>query len=272
MIGQHIDGNLEGIESEPEIEVIEDAIVQKEHEEDTTKVDCDEIEYYDSDDHDEQKKVTEILVGNFNDEFELLWDYANELRAKNPSSTIKMAVKRKKESESYEFSFWEIVKATIEKESEDKFEAPFKKDEKAAMELKSKSPKHWTKAFFECHSKFDMVGVRVIPIKHNIGLGLQPQVWGPEALVVRYRLHKWNPSWKQNYGLLVKRKFDQNKKCGVQWQIVWNDDNGCEKLATNWLTMYTCLFCLRHMGGEPDDYVDQYYQKEMYMKAYVSWS
>ncbi|MBA0576556.1 hypothetical protein Golob_024851, partial [Gossypium lobatum] len=105
----------------------------------------------------EQKKVTEILAGNFNDEFELLWDYANELRAKNPSSTIKMAVKRKKEIESYEFSFWEIVKATIEKDSEDKFEAPFKKDEKVAEELKSKSPKHWTKAFFDCHSKFDMV-------------------------------------------------------------------------------------------------------------------
>ncbi|MBA0678689.1 hypothetical protein Goari_020015, partial [Gossypium aridum] len=174
-------------EFEPEIEVIEDAIVQKEHEEDTTKVDCDEIEYYDSDDHDEQKKVTEILAGNFNDEFELLWDYANELRAKNPSSTIKMAVKRKKEIESYEFSFWEIVKATIEKDSEDKFEAPFKKDEKVAEELKSKSPKHWTKAFFNCHSKLDMAEGRnpsQIPIKHNIGLGLQPQVRGPEALVV----------------------------------------------------------------------------------------
>ncbi|KAH1115306.1 hypothetical protein J1N35_008684 [Gossypium stocksii] len=195
MIGQHIDGNLKGIESEPEIEVIEDVMVQKEHEEDTTK---------------------------------------------------------KKESESCEFNFWEIVKATTEKELEDKFEAPFKKDEKAAKELKSNSPKHWTKAFFECHRvKGEGRSLSQIPIKHNTGLGLQPQVQGLKALVVReafnfsimeemykstitmleetkVKKRQFCKSWKQNYGLLVKRRFDQNKKDGVQGQIVWNDDNGCE--------------------------------------------
>ena len=34
--------------------------------------------------------------------------------------------------------------------------------------------------------------------------------------------------WKNNYGPLVKTKFDVQKKEGIEWQLVWNDDNGCE--------------------------------------------
>ncbi|MFQ6655378.1 hypothetical protein Gotur_025959 [Gossypium turneri] len=38
--------------------------------------------------------VKDKLAGNFVEEFVVLWDYANELRLKNPRSTIKMAVNR----------------------------------------------------------------------------------------------------------------------------------------------------------------------------------
>ncbi|KAG8496299.1 hypothetical protein CXB51_009241 [Gossypium anomalum] len=253
MIGQDINGNLEGIESEPEIEVIGDAVVQKEHEEDTTKVDCDEIEYYDSDDHEgcffkrrhchpkifkgsrkelkivtngskhirvkcvastkclsriftiysrsisnykgpsknelkeiqrrvaselhtSKKKVSEILAGNCNDEFELLWDCANELRAKNPSSTIKMVVKRVTPDSSLHFKRFYI--------------------------------------YFDALKRGWKEGCRLIlvAVGRDVNNQMYPIVW---AII-------------KNYGLSVKRKFDQNKKDGVQWQIVWNDDNGCE--------------------------------------------
>ncbi|MBA0707485.1 hypothetical protein Golax_019528 [Gossypium laxum] len=38
--------------------------------------------------------VKDKLAGNFEEEFVVLWDYADELRLKNPGSTIKMAVNR----------------------------------------------------------------------------------------------------------------------------------------------------------------------------------
>ncbi|KAK8713054.1 hypothetical protein V6N13_148281 [Hibiscus sabdariffa] len=38
--------------------------------------------------------VSSRLAGNVKEEFVNLWDYADELRAKNPGSTIKMAVNR----------------------------------------------------------------------------------------------------------------------------------------------------------------------------------
>ncbi|KAH1039692.1 hypothetical protein J1N35_041435 [Gossypium stocksii] len=92
-----------------------------------------------------------------------------------------------------------------------------------------------------------------------------------------------------NCGPLVKKKLDQNKKDGVKWQTVWNGDNGCEvkkdrKQYTVNIEERTCncrscqltgLPCLHdyaaiwHMGGEPDDYLDQFYHKETYEKSYA---
>ncbi|MBA0680407.1 hypothetical protein Goari_012103, partial [Gossypium aridum] len=41
-----------------------------------------------------KKIVNEKTVGNYKEEFGLLWDYAYELRSKMPGSTIKMVVQR----------------------------------------------------------------------------------------------------------------------------------------------------------------------------------
>ncbi|MBA0636029.1 hypothetical protein Godav_000115, partial [Gossypium davidsonii] len=41
-----------------------------------------------------KKMVKDKLVGNFVQKFAMLWDYVDELRLKNPRSTIKMAVNR----------------------------------------------------------------------------------------------------------------------------------------------------------------------------------
>ncbi|MBA0692562.1 hypothetical protein Goari_010114 [Gossypium aridum] len=41
-----------------------------------------------------KKMVNDNLAGNFIQEFALSWDYADELRLKNPRSTIKMTVNR----------------------------------------------------------------------------------------------------------------------------------------------------------------------------------
>ncbi|MBA0722753.1 hypothetical protein Golax_003404, partial [Gossypium laxum] len=40
--------------------------------------------------------------------------------------------------------------------------------------------------------------------------------------------------WKQNYGPLVKAKFDSTKKDCVKWQLIWNGENGCEMRKVNY--------------------------------------
>ncbi|KAK8572825.1 hypothetical protein V6N12_028865 [Hibiscus sabdariffa] len=100
---------------------------------------------------------------------------------------------------------------------------------------------------------------------------------------------KFCKSWKQNYGPLVKRKFDQNKKDNIEWNLVWNGDNGCEvkkgrkQYIVNLQDMicscrswqFTGLPCphacyaIWNIGGDLDDYLDQCYHKNTYMKAYA---
>ncbi|KAK9017093.1 hypothetical protein V6N11_079579 [Hibiscus sabdariffa] len=87
----------------------------------------------------------------------------------------------------------------------------------------------------------------------------------------------------------VKKTFDQSKKDGIDWQMVWNDENGCEvkrgrkqyimnileRICSCRSWQITGLPCphaccaIWHMGGDPDDYLDQYYHKQTYMKAYA---
>ncbi|KAK8582463.1 hypothetical protein V6N13_069240 [Hibiscus sabdariffa] len=202
----------------------------------------------------------------------------------------------RKKLKSYEFDFWEIVKASIEREWEDKFEALTQKDELVAKDLKSKSPKHWTKAFFGCHSKCDMVDDNICEAFNSSILEARYKSIITMLGEIRVKLmtrivekRKFCKSWKQNYGPLVKRKFDQNKKDSIEWNMVWNGDNGCEvkkgrkqyivKLqdricrCRSWqLTGLPCphaCCAIWHMGGDPDDYLDQCYHKNTYMKAYA---
>ncbi|PPS12691.1 hypothetical protein GOBAR_AA07943 [Gossypium barbadense] len=96
-----------------------------------------------------KKMAKDKLARNFVEEFAMLWDYVDELRLKNPRSTIKMAVNRitpespgleiaindilprvehkncvrhvllnyygRKKAKAFEFAFWKIVKSTTER-------------------------------------------------------------------------------------------------------------------------------------------------------------
>ncbi|OMO89154.1 Transposase, MuDR, plant [Corchorus olitorius] len=91
-----------------------------------------------------KKLVRDEIAGNYIDQYKLIWDYANELRVKNPGSTIKgldttiiqvlpAAEHRncarhvysnwngKKLGRPFEAMYWNIVKATTERQSEDRF-------------------------------------------------------------------------------------------------------------------------------------------------------
>ncbi|KAK8694127.1 hypothetical protein V6N13_071684 [Hibiscus sabdariffa] len=202
----------------------------------------------------------------------------------------------RKKVKSYEFDCWEIVKATTEREWEDKIEALTQKDELVAKDLKSKSPKYWTKAFSGCHSKCDMVDNNICEAFNSSILEARYKSIITMLEEIKVKLmtrivdkRKFCESWKHNYGPLLKKKFDQSKKDDIEWQIVWNGENGCEvkkgrkqyivnileRICSCRSWQITGLPCphaccaIWHRSGDPDDYLDQYYHKQTYMKAYA---
>ncbi|KAK8633758.1 hypothetical protein V6N13_014596 [Hibiscus sabdariffa] len=233
-----------------------------------------------------KKRVNEKLFGNFKEEFAMLWDYADELRLKNPDL-----------NDGFGFTIIsDQQNATTKRGWEDKIEALTQKDELVAKDLKSKSPKHWTKAFFGCHSKCDMVNNNICEAFNSSILEARYKSIITMLEEIRVKLitrivdkRKFCESWKHNYGHLVKKTFDQSKKDGIDWQMVWNDENGCEvkrgrkqyimnileRICSCRSWQITGLPCphaccaIWHMGGDPDDYLDQYYHKQTYMKAYA---
>ncbi|KAH1047902.1 hypothetical protein J1N35_038686 [Gossypium stocksii] len=94
--------------------------------------------------------------------------------------------------------------------------------------------------------------------------------------------------WKQNYGPLVKAKFDANKKDYVEWQLIWYGENGYELRnesyqytvdlsqricsCRSWQISgipcsYACA-AMYHLGLQPDEYKHKYYHIDTYKKAY----
>ncbi|KAH1108200.1 hypothetical protein J1N35_011968 [Gossypium stocksii] len=155
---------------------------------------------------------------------------------------------------SYECDFWQIVKCTTEREWEDLCSALEKKDKDAYDNLMKKSPKMWTRAFLGTTYKSDIVDNNlceafnssiVKPRFKSIIRMLEDIKTKIMTRIVQKR--KLCNRWKQNYGLLVKAKFDANKKDRVELQLIWNGEN-------RWL--------------QPDEYLHEYYHIDTYKKAY----
>ncbi|PPD97316.1 hypothetical protein GOBAR_DD05661 [Gossypium barbadense] len=83
--------------------------------------------------------------------------------------------------------------------------------------------------------------------------------------------------------LLMKAKLDANKKDCVEWQLMWNGENGCELRKGSY--QYTVDLSQRiwqisgipcshacavmyHLGLQPDEYLLEYYHIDTYKKAY----
>ncbi|KAK9043573.1 hypothetical protein V6N11_071909 [Hibiscus sabdariffa] len=115
---KHVETDSDSVEDETQPEIRKEIMVEEENVETTCEVDENETDYFDSDDHrslgssnndehdDDARRKTRFpntcrraknlvslnLAGNVKEEFVNLWHYANELRAKNPGSTIKITV------------------------------------------------------------------------------------------------------------------------------------------------------------------------------------
>ncbi|XVF50096.1 hypothetical protein PTKIN_Ptkin04bG0067200 [Pterospermum kingtungense] len=94
--------------------------------------------------------------------------------------------------------------------------------------------------------------------------------------------------WKNNCGPLIKKKFDEIKKEGVEWEMHWNGEKGYEvkkgrlqyimdmkkKMSScrSWqLTGIPCphVCCaILNDEGNPDDFLDKWYHAQTFSKAF----
>ncbi|XVF85705.1 hypothetical protein PTKIN_Ptkin17bG0138200 [Pterospermum kingtungense] len=94
--------------------------------------------------------------------------------------------------------------------------------------------------------------------------------------------------WRHNYGHLIKKRFDEYKKDGVEWSVHWNGEGGCEvkkrrlQYTVNlkkkqcscrgWQLSgipYAHACCaIWHDEGDLDDYVSKWFHPQTFLKAY----
>ncbi|XVF59285.1 hypothetical protein PTKIN_Ptkin07bG0263300 [Pterospermum kingtungense] len=194
-----------------------------------------------------------------------------------------------------EFAFWDIVKSTTEREFEENFKVLEKLDATAAESLRSKNPKQWCKAFFGTHSKTDAVennlceafNSSILLARHKSIISMLEDI----RVRVMERIEEkriFCSKWKNSYGPLIKEKFDDSKKEGVDWQVRWNGEKGCEvkkgnkqytvdlpkKLCScrSWqLTGIPCphaCCAIWNDGKNPDDFIHKWYNPQTFMRAF----
>ncbi|OMO51020.1 Transposase, MuDR, plant [Corchorus capsularis] len=160
---------------------------------------------------------------------------------------------------------------------------------------RDKHPRQWTRAFQSEHSKCDFVDNNVcesfnsviVDARMKSIISLLEEI---REQTMRRILQKraFGSSWKNNYGPLIKHKFDKQKKEAIYWRMCWESENGCEvKRGRMKFTVHlknrTCdcrawqlsgipcahaCSAIWHLRGEPDEYLHPCYHKETYLKAY----
>ncbi|MFQ6629079.1 hypothetical protein Gotur_006494, partial [Gossypium turneri] len=101
-----------------------------------------------------------------------------------------------------------IVKCTTKREWEDLCLALKKKDK------------------YSCNNLCEAFNSSIVEARFKSIIRMLEDIRTKMTRIVQKR--KLCDGWKQNYGPFVKAKFDANKKDCIEWQLIWNGENGCE--------------------------------------------
>ncbi|KAG8481417.1 hypothetical protein CXB51_026252 [Gossypium anomalum] len=187
----------------------------------------------------------------------------------------------RKLGKSYECDFWKIVKYVTEREWKDLCSALEKKDNDTYDNLMKKSPKMWTKAFLGTTCKSDIVdnnlceafNSSIVEARFKSIIKILKHI--RTKMITRIvQKRKLCNGWNQNYGSLVKAKFDANKKDCVEWQLIWNGENGCELRKGSYQYTRSGIPCshacaaMYRLRLQSDEYLHECYHIDAYNKAY----
>ncbi|KAH1072701.1 hypothetical protein J1N35_025029 [Gossypium stocksii] len=145
------------------------------------------------------------MAGNHKEEFGLLWDYAHELRSKMPQSSIKMAVQRVTVDSLPHFKRYYVCFNALKK--------CWKAGCRPLIGLDG------------CFLKGPVKSEFLTTVGRDANNQMFPIAW----VVVKV---EYTDSWAWFLSLLSTdlglemAKFDANKKDCVEWQLIWNGENG----------------------------------------------
>ncbi|KAG8499394.1 hypothetical protein CXB51_005973 [Gossypium anomalum] len=165
-----------------------------------------------------------------------------------------------------------------------------KKDKDVYDNLMKKFPKMWTRAFLGTTCKSDIVDNNLCEAFNSniVEARFKSIIRMLEDIRTKIMTRKYKKGSYQNYGPLVKAKFDANKKDCVEWQLIWNGENGCELRKGSYqytvdLSQRICscrswqisgipcshaCAAMYHLRLQPDEYLHEYYHIDTYKKAY----
>ncbi|MBA0670276.1 hypothetical protein Goklo_023942, partial [Gossypium klotzschianum] len=175
------------------------------------------------------------------------------------------------------------------------YESLENRDKDAYDNLMKKSPKIWIRAFLETTCKSDIVdnnlceafNSSIVEARFKSIIRMLEDI-RTKMMTRIVQKRKLCNGWKQNYGPLVKTKFDANKKDCVEWQLIWSGENICELRKGSYqytvnLSQRICSYrswqisgipcshgcaTMYHLGLQPDEYLHEYYHNDTYKKAY----
>ncbi|KAL6499181.1 hypothetical protein OROHE_026209 [Orobanche hederae] len=192
---------------------------------------------------------------------------------------------------------WRAAKATRVVDFDKVMEELKQKDEKAYEWLEKRPPQHWSKAHFETSSKSDLIlnnlsesyngsitRQRALPILHmleGIRMQLMEKIGEKGQKMMKYR-GKICPR--------IAKMFEENMKMAMEFTPHWNGHEefnvqrsefgdtykvhlregfcSCRKWQLTGIPCAHAIAGINMMKYKPEDYIDQCYNKETYLRIY----
>ncbi|XP_019185976.1 PREDICTED: uncharacterized protein LOC109180722 [Ipomoea nil] len=191
--------------------------------------------------------------------------------------------------------FWQIAKTPTEALLAEKLKDLEKVDAGALHDLKRYPMQNWCKAYFKEEVKCDMVdnnlseaynrtllaawSKNIIPMLEDIRVAVMKRIAKKKAIAER---------WSGNFGTNVLKKLNENILGSADWEIIFNGVDGYEVKRGRFqfkinLELRTCscrlwqltgvpcphsICAIFHRGHQPDQYIHEWYTKEVYLKTY----
>nr|GLL37801.1 Transposase, MuDR, plant [Ipomoea trifida] len=252
--------------------------------------------------------VMKEIQQSYIDEFKRLREYADELLSTNIGSTVKLEGLLRSISDllpfveqrmcarhiyarwgkrfrgdELKFQFWICARSPNKPEFEKNMATLKQINEEAHDYLKEQwDPIHWCQAFFSDFSKCDVIDNNMCETLNGVILEARckPIISMLEEIrvYIMRRLVKnreYGRNWKTDYAPRQLQKLEKNRKLAAVWEVDWNGGDhheerscSCRGWDISGVPCQHAISAIMYEGQDPRKYLDNYFKKDVYLKAY----
>lgn len=209
---------------------------------------------------------------------------------------------KKFRDEELKMHFWICARTTNQPQFLKEIETlRFKNEEAYNYLLEHWDPKYWSLAFYSDFSKCDVIDNNMCETFNGVIIEARckPIISMLEdiRIYIMRRLVKnrqYGRNWKTEYGPRILSKLEKYRKLSTKWEVDWNGgryhevfwENVYEQVKESFsicLSERTCscrfwdisgvpcqhaITAIQYEGDDPVNYLNEYYKREVYLKAY----